>query len=92
MAGTFAQHAYAGKYHLETSYCEPGRWEWMVFKEGKTVAEFSGDATTLEGAQKNAAMRVGLYTETVGWMPIGPEIEVPEDSEGEVRTHRPRRQ
>jgi hypothetical protein len=50
----------------------------MVFRKGKTVAEFSGSATTLDGAQKNAAMRVGLYPESADWMPIGPEIEIPD--------------
>jgi hypothetical protein len=79
MPTIFAQHAQAGEYHLETRYVELGRWEWMVFKKGKTVAEFSGDATTLESAKKNAAMRVGLYTETVKWQPIGPAIEAPEE-------------
>ena len=35
MARTFAQHAEAGLYHLETRYCEPNRWEWTVFGKGK---------------------------------------------------------
>jgi hypothetical protein len=78
MAKIFAQHAQAGEYHLETRYCEPGRWEWMVFRKGKRVAEFSGNATTQDGAQKDAAMRVGLYPEGVNWMPIGPAIEIPD--------------
>ena len=77
MATIFAQHAQAGKYHLGTHYCEPGRWEWMVLKNGKTVAEFFGDTTTLEGAQKNAAMRIGLYSENINWTPIGPAIDIP---------------
>ena len=76
MGRIFAQHAEAGLYHLETRYCEPNRWEWMVFKKGKTEAEFSGDTTTLEAAKKNAAMTVGLYE--ADWMPTGPAIDVPD--------------
>jgi hypothetical protein len=78
MATIYAQHADAGQYHLETCYCKmTRRWEWFVLKNGKKIAEFSGDTDMLEAAQRNAAMRVGLYPEGIKWMPIGPPIEVP---------------
>jgi hypothetical protein len=79
MAQVFAQHASAGIYHLETRYVGPNRWEWFVLDAQQTRRTlFSGDATTLEGAKKDAAMHVGLYAELVNWMPIGPAIEVPD--------------
>lgn len=76
MARIFAQHADAGLYHLETRYCEPNRWEWMVFEAGRKGVAFSGDAATLEAAKKNAADAVGLSF--VIWKNIGPAIELPE--------------
>ena len=79
MAKVFAQHAEAGKYHLETRYIEPRRWEWFVLdarQTSKTV--FSGDAETLEAAMRNAAANAGLYPETVKWRPIGQQVEIPD--------------
>jgi hypothetical protein len=77
MARVFAQHADAGKYHLETRYggIEPLPWEWFVIlKPDKTV--FSGDSKTLEGAKTSAGSAVGLGV--AQWKDIGPAIELPD--------------
>jgi len=76
MAKVFAQHAQAGKYHLETRYVEAGRWEWFAKASERKLPEFSGDAETLEGAMQSACHSIGLGF--ADWMPIGPAIEVPE--------------
>ena len=78
MAKVHAQHALAGNYHLETRYAPPG-WEWFVLdatRPSKTL--FSGASATLRAAMNEAAVHVGLYPGLVKWLPIGPEIEVPD--------------
>jgi hypothetical protein len=78
MAKVHAQYALAGNYRLETRYAPP-KWEWFVLdatRPSKTL--FSGESATLRAAMNDAAMRAALYSDLVKWMPIGPEIEVPE--------------
>jgi hypothetical protein len=74
MSSIFAQHAQAGKYHLETRYVEPGRWEWFAKVSQPGLPEFLGNAKNLEGAMQSACSSIGLsFAE---WMPIGPAIEI----------------
>ena len=78
MATVHAQHAFAGKFHLETRYVD-GQWEWYVLDAKQTTKTlYSGVSATLEGAKQNAAIRAALQTELVKWAPIGPEIEIPD--------------
>jgi hypothetical protein len=77
MALVFAQHATAGKYHLETRYVS-NRWEWYAAPIQKTdrLPEFSGEAKTLEAAMNKAMYSIGLAK--ADWMSIGPAIEMPD--------------
>jgi len=78
MAKVYAQHAFAGNYHLETRYAAP-QWEWVIMDATRPTRKlFSGESATLQGAMTDAALRVGLYPQLVNWKPIGPEIEVPD--------------
>lgn len=52
----------AGTYRLEIHRSEQNRWEWFVFTRGREVARFFGDTATLEGAKRNSAMTIGLYS------------------------------
>jgi hypothetical protein len=72
MAKVFAQHANAGEYHLETSFVD-GHWEWKAMAIKKRLPEFTGTASTLEGAKKSAAASIGLIV--AEWTNIGPPIE-----------------
>jgi hypothetical protein len=69
----FAQHANAGKFHLETRYASK-RWEWAVFKQKGGPAMFSGAAVSLESAKQSAAAAIGV--KETHWMDIGPAIEL----------------
>jgi hypothetical protein len=79
MARTRAEHATAGKYHLETNYdIENGQWDWWAKAiKPNTVPEFTGSATTLAHAKKDACSRIGLVVEPT-WTQIGREIETPD--------------
>jgi hypothetical protein len=76
MARVFAEHAQAGKYHLETRYVEPGRWEWFAKPSQRKLPAFSGDAKTLDSAKQAACHSIGRAF--ADWKPIGPAIEVPD--------------
>ncbi len=67
----FAQHATAGKYHLETRFAGDN-WEWYAAPIRKTerLPEFSGTSASLRGAMKSAMHSIGLAE--AGWMSIGP--------------------
>jgi hypothetical protein len=54
-----AEHATAGKYHLETNYDrENGRWEWWAKGiKPNNVPESTDIATTLTAAKKDACSR-----------------------------------
>jgi hypothetical protein len=79
MATIFAQHATAGKYHLETRYVD-GRWEWMAALITKAdpiergLPEYSGTEDSLDAAKKKATASIGLAL--ANWNNIGPAIEV----------------
>jgi hypothetical protein len=79
MATIFAQHATAGKYHLETRYID-GRWEWvaaLVRKAAPTerkLPEYSGVEDSLDAAVKKAAMSIGLSF--ANWENVGPAVKV----------------
>jgi hypothetical protein len=76
MAKAYAQHAFAGQFHLETRYTEPN-WEWFVLDARQTSKTlFSGQARNLEGAKTSACHAVGLSF--ADWLPIGPELEIPD--------------
>jgi hypothetical protein len=79
MAKIKAEHATAGKYHLETNYDrENGRWEWWAKGiKPNDVPEFTGVATNLTAAKKDPCSRIGLVVAPT-WTKIGPEIDVPD--------------
>jgi hypothetical protein len=76
MAKIFAQHAMAGEYHLETQFVS-GQWEWKVIAIRHKLPEYTGTASSLEGAKKSAMVRIGLMK--AEWTNVGPGIEVPDD-------------
>ena len=75
MAKIRAEHATAGKYHLETNYdTANGRWDWWAKAiKPNSVPEFTGYASTLANAKKDACSRIGLTIDPP-WTQIGPEI------------------
>jgi hypothetical protein len=71
MEKVFAQHATAGKYHLET-WPMDGRWEWKAIAMKPGLPEFTGTADSLEGAKERAMHSIGRMTELM-WTVVGPE-------------------
>jgi phosphate-selective porin len=69
----FAQHATAGRYHLETAFVD-GRWEWKVIALKRGLPEYTGTDASLEGAKNNAMQRIGLMQ--ADWQNIGPAIDI----------------
>jgi len=68
MARIFAQHAAAGEYHLETYFVD-GQWEWKAVAIRHKLPEFTGTASSLEGAKKSAMARIGLIE--AAWTNVG---------------------
>jgi hypothetical protein len=77
MALVYAQHATAGKYHLETQYDGTrGVWEWWARTiKPRDGNEFNGEAKSLENAMHDSAASIGLAVKP-DWTPIGPTIEI----------------
>jgi hypothetical protein len=74
-----AEHAMAGKYHLETNYDHmKNRWDWWARAvKSSSVPEFTGSATDLENAKKDACSSIGLAVQPT-WIKIGPWIDIPD--------------
>jgi hypothetical protein len=81
MARVHAQHANAGRYHLETWYDEYAKkWGWRAkaIKQSDTrLHEYADMADTLDGAKRSAEASIGL-TNATEWIDIGPAIIVPD--------------
>jgi len=79
MAKIQAEHATAGKYHLDTSYNSPDRcWDWWAKGiNPNSVQEYTGSSDSLEGAKRDACACIGLTTEA-DWKKFGPPIDIPD--------------
>ena|ERR1700680_3837651 len=51
-----------------------GQWEWKAMAIKRKLPEFTGTASSLEGAKKSAMACIGLMD--TAWTDVGPAIEV----------------